>query len=969
MSEPLHASVSAPTAPPDLFRLLVESVKDYAIFVLDPAGNVASWNEGAERIKGYRAEEIVGQPFSRFYTTEDVAAGKPRRELDIALAEGRYEEEGVRVRKDGSHFWAGVTITALYDPSHNHVGFAKVTRDVTERKAAEFALGRRSEEALRASQEIFRSAFEHTNVAMVLTDVAHRFVRVNAAFARLFGYAEEELLGMSMADVTHADDLGGSLAGREALLAGTAPSFEIEKRYRHKGGHIFWGLANVSLVRDARGEPLLYVGQVQDITKRKRAEEANTKYIERLRILRHIDRALIAGEGPAAIAAAALAPLRELLGVPRAIVNLFDLANGEVEWLAAAGRRRVHVGPGVRYSIRLMGDVEALRRGELQWIDVHALPPSPEVDALLASGVHAYAVVPMIAEGELIGALSFGGASLPLSTEQVSIAQEAASQFAIALAQARLHERVKRQAQELEVRVAERKQAEEALGQAQQRVEHVVASSPAVLYTLAVEGQAPRLSWISENVREITGYPVEDALRPNWWEDGLHPDERDRVAAEIRDLLAHGSGAHEYLFRHRDGQYHWVRAEMRLLRDAAGNPVEVVGSWSDITERKQLEEQFRQAQMMEAVGRLAGGVAHDFNNLLTVINGYGQLVVAALPPGDPNRELVREMATAGERAAVLTRQLLAFSRNQLVAPRVLDLKALLADLDSLVRRVIGEDLRLVTASDPDLWPVKADPGQVEQVVLNLVVNARDAMPTGGSLTVETRNVDLDESYARLHAEARPGPHVLLAVTDTGCGMDAATQARIFEPFFTTKGERGTCLGLATVHGIVRQAGGHVAVYSEPGRGSTLKVYLPRTAEGVPSATPVPGLRVMPRGTEAVLLVEDEEAVRALARHVLKECGYTVLEAADGQQALRIAEQHRGRIDLLVTDVVMPDLGGRLLAERLTASRPGLKVLYLSGYTDDAVVWHGILEAQVHFLQKPYAPAALAQKVRQVLDAG
>lgn len=392
-----------------------------------------------------------------------------------------------------------------------------------------------------------------------------------------------------------------------------------------------------------------------------------------------------------------------------------------------------------------------------------------------------------------------------------------------------------------------------------------------------------------------------------------------------------------------------------------------VVTFNDITDRKRLEAQLRQAQKMEAIGQLAGGVAHDFNNLLTVINGYGELVMAGLPPADPSRELIREMVAAGHRAAGLTRQLLAFSRKAILEPRILDLKAMVADLDRMLRRIIGEDIRLAVVTDPELGAVKADPGQIEQVVLNLVVNARDAMPQGGRLTIEVRNTELDETYARSHPDARPGPQVLLAISDTGCGMDQATLARIFEPFFTTKGERGTGLGLATVHGIIKQSGGHVTVYSEVGHGTTFKVYLPRVEQRAPSGKSFPGVAVMPRGNETVLLVEDEDSVRALARHVLQACGYTVVEAQDGAEAVRMAGQHRGRIHLLVSDVVLPRVGGRAAAERLTAMRPEMKVLFLSGYTDDAVVRHGILEAQVAFLHKPFTPASLAAKVREVLD--
>jgi len=387
-----------------------------------------------------------------------------------------------------------------------------------------------------------------------------------------------------------------------------------------------------------------------------------------------------------------------------------------------------------------------------------------------------------------------------------------------------------------------------------------------------------------------------------------------------------------------------------------------------MTERRHLEDQLRQAQKMEAVGQLAGGIAHDFNNLLTAILGSTQLLLHATPPGDGRREDIEEIKNAGLRAAELTRQLLAFSRRQVLAPKVLDMNAVVSQMDKMLRRLIGEDVELVTQLARDLGPVSADPGQLEQVLLNLAVNARDAMPRGGRLTIETANVVLTEEYSERHHRLPPGQYVLLAVSDTGVGMDEATQKHLFEPFFTTKEVgKGTGLGLATVYGIVKQSGGYIWVYSEPGHGTTVKVYLPRVpgaAEPLPVAAATPELR---RGSEIVLLVEDAAPVRSLARKSLESYGYTVLEAADGPAALDLAARHPRGIDILVTDVVMPGMSGRELAERLAPARPAMRVLYTSGYTDDAMVRQGVLRAGVAFLQKPFVPETLARKVREVLD--
>jgi signal transduction histidine kinase len=404
---------------------------------------------------------------------------------------------------------------------------------------------------------------------------------------------------------------------------------------------------------------------------------------------------------------------------------------------------------------------------------------------------------------------------------------------------------------------------------------------------------------------------------------------------------------------------------------------------ADITERKraeagraraeealrQSEEQLRQAQKMEAVGRLAGGVAHDFNNVLSVILSYGELIIGDLNPADPLRADIEEIRKAASRAAGLTHQLLLFSRQQIAEPKVMDLNVVLTSMDKMLQRILGEDVELVSVPSKSAGRVKVDPSHVEQVILNLVVNARDAMPTGGKLTIETANVVLDEDYAHTHLPARAGPHVMMAVSDTGMGMDRVTQARIFEPFFTTKEKgKGTGLGLSTVFGIVQQSGGNIWVYSEPGKGTTFKVYLPRVDAEVDVLTPSVAPATL-RGTETILLAEDEEQVRSIVLNVLRRQGYHVIAAQNGGEALLLSERHSGTIDLLLTDVVMPTMSGPELAKRLAATRPDMKVLCMSGYTDDSIVRHGVLGSGVAFIQKPITPALLMTKVREVLDAG
>ncbi len=417
--------------------------------------------------------------------------------------------------------------------------------------------------------------------------------------------------------------------------------------------------------------------------------------------------------------------------------------------------------------------------------------------------------------------------------------------------------------------------------------------------------------------------------------------------------------------RRKDGTEFPVEVSLSYLETEEGTFA--IAFVTDITERKRLEQQFMHAQKMEAVGRLAGGVAHDFNNMLTIISGYGRMLLDELGDQDPRREFAQEVLKAADRAAALTAQLLAFSRRQIMQPRVVEVNALIGSAEKMLRRLIGEDIEVLLALAPDAGGIRADPGYVEQALFNLAVNSRDAMPKGGRITLETCRVYLDEAYARAHAGVKPGEYVMIAVSDTGAGMDAETRSHIFEPFFTTKEKgKGTGLGLATVYGIVKQSGGDIWVYSEPGKGTTFKLYFPRVGDNAEELRPLPEPG-RGAGTETILVVEDEPSLCELVATMLTARGYHVLKAGDPEEAARVAARHQGPIAMLLTDVVLPQMSGKELADLLVKSRPELKVLFVSGYTENTVVHHGVLEPGFEFLAKPFTDEALARKVRQILD--
>jgi two-component system cell cycle sensor histidine kinase/response regulator CckA len=530
-----------------------------------------------------------------------------------------------------------------------------------------------------------------------------------------------------------------------------------------------------------------------------------------------------------------------------------------------------------------------------------------------------------------------------------------------------LEKRVEERTRELNLDIIERKRAENELYRSQQMLQLILDNIPQGVFWK--DSQCRYLGCNKAFLKDASLESVESILGKDdsefSWKDSAelyHADDRQVMLSNTPKL-----NYEEPISLPNAGSL-VLRMSKIPLRDQSGKVIGVLGTYEDITEQKKLEEQLRQAQKMEAVGRLAGGVAHDFNNLLTAISGYSELLLMRLDASNPMRRNVEEISKAGERAASLTRQLLAFSRRQMIQPEIIDLNHIISEMGKMLHRLIGEDIEMRFIPDSALGQIKADPGQMQQVLLNFAVNSRDAMPHGGKLTIETHKFEVDEQFAKEHGDAKPGPYVMLEVSDSGCGMSAEVQSHLFEPFFTTKEVgKGTGLGLSTVYGIVQQSEGFITVLSEPGIGTTFRVYLPRVNEEIQDLKAASWQRGDYSGSGTVLLVEDEAAVRALEREVLEMYGYTILEASNGQEAIQVFEAHKDSIQLVIADLVMPKMSGRELAERITSLRPGTRILFVSGYAPEAAARKGILEAEILFLQKPFTPQSLAHKVREVMD--
>ena len=869
------------------------------ILLIDAEGRIANFNRQYARIWGLTEPEEMKKDRERLKAhvvaqaknseglaakIEELAAHPERESCEVwELKDGRFLEAFSRPQRIGDRI----------------CGRVWSIRDITER--------RRAQEELRRSREEFKDLFDNAAVGFHEVDAEGRLVRINNTELKMLGYSAEELLGQFVWKISMEEETSRRAA--LAKLAGEAPPPQgFVRTFRRKDGSGFPVLISDRLLKGAGGRIIGIRAAVQDITERKRDEEALASEQGMLnRLISAIpdvvyfkdreSRFIRINEGFAR---------RFGLGDPSAAVGKtdFDLFGSEHASQAFADEQRI-IATG--QAIIDTEEREDWKDGRVTWVSSTKMP-------LLDKN------------GRIIGIMG-------LSRD-----------------------------------ITERKRAEESLrllGSALEQAEDSIHITDAQL-----DLPGPRIMFVNPAFTKMTGYTAEEVLgkTPRLLQ-GARTDKA--VRGRLRAALTRGEGFHGEVINYRkDGTEFHAEIHIGPIRDGKGAITHYVSIKRDITERRRFEERLFQSQKMETVGKLAGGVAHEFNSIMTAILGQSELMLFDLPEGNPLRKSASEIHHAADRAAILTRQLLAYGRKQMLQPDVLDLNTVLAGMENTLRHIAGRDVDVHIAASTGPKLVKADPGQIEQVIVNIVMNAAEAMPHGGKLTLETAEAFLDQQYVSRFADLKAGNFVMVAITDTGAGMSETVKARVFEPFFTTKEVgKGTGLGLATCHGIIKQSDGHINVYSEPGRGATFKIYLPKVQ--LEAKAPGPPLRSpgMPRGTETILLVEDDPALRQMAATLLERLGYTVLTAGNGLEALNVTHQRTtGHIDLLFTDVVMPHMSGKELADRVRSLYPQTNILFTSAYTENAFIHQGVLQPGIALLQKPFTPSTLAAKVREVLDS-
>jgi two-component system cell cycle sensor histidine kinase/response regulator CckA len=920
-------------------------------------------NRALAELLGYSADELLGAVAEGIVHPDDRPVQREALRLLLAGECRSYTSEHRCQRRDGGIVWGLVTVTLVADEDHRGRHFVYAIQDVGDR--------RRAEAELREREERYRLVVQATRQVAWDWDLATDRVVWGEGLESLFGHSPSA--GATSAawwyEHIHAEDRERVVAAIEGALARGERSWEQEYRFRRGDGRYAQVTARGTVVTDRTGQAVRVVGAMADVTREREIEaELRADIVERRRAetlasgqSRLLER-IAAGESLGQVLDGIVRFAEDRAGCTVSLMRLeqsgdqLELASApSLPAAVAHAVRTVTVGPAQGSC-----GTAAYHRAPVVVRDIATDPlwDHPQRETVLAAGYRACWSAPI---------LSTSGAVLGTFANYYREAREPSPE----------EQRVMEIASHLAGIAIERSRSSEALAQSTRLLQQVLETLPVGVWVVAPTGRiiygnaAGQQLWGGIRYVGIDGF---DQFK-GWWVESGRPIAADEWAAAR--AIRHGEISLNELIRIEgfDGSERVILNSAVPILGAGGTIDGAIVLNQDVTEQRaaeealrRSEEQLRQAQKMEAVGQLAGGIAHDFNNLLTAILSYCDLLLEEVRQGDRIRADIEQIREAGQRAAGLTRQLLAFSRRQVLQPKVLSLGRVVEHTESLLRRLTGADILLEIQGEPGLWYVLADPGQIEQVLVNLVVNARDAMPRGGRVTVATANRELKADSAERPNGVRPGSWVALTVTDTGIGIDPANHARIFEPFFTTKEPgKGTGLGLSTVYGIVQQSGGHVTVDSAPGHGATFTILLPRHLGGEPRPVSKVDRRRLPGGTETLLLVEDEAAVRSSARRLLERQGYTVLEARHGADALRIVEEGGRHIDLVVTDLVMPEMGGKELAERLRAHRPGLKVLFMSGYTEKAIATDGVMPPNTGFVEKPFTVEQLMRRLREILD--